>query len=189
MRAATPLLRRTAVAVLAALALTIASGCGGGGDQTFNDPDYPFSFEYPSGWTLTQSAASNDEATSQQRGAVTVALKEPYDQVVLTEFKLKKKLPAKTNGYRPEVDRIVARLTKQAGGDASDGKVVKYGGLPGYQYVVSYKSGNTQLKNTLTFLFRGQSEFQIGCQSAPDQREELSKGCDQILDSLEFEDD
>jgi hypothetical protein len=64
---------------------------------------------------------------------------------------------------------------------------VKYGGIPGYQYIVEYPGpDNLTLQNKLTFLFQGKHEFQINCQSSPKNRKDLNKGCDQILDSLEF---
>jgi hypothetical protein len=171
----------------ALLAGALLAGCGGGGSQSFTTPTYPFSFDYPDGWTLSRGAnftyGSGDSAVR----SVSAALKEPYDQVTITQYKLKKTLPEGINGYQPEVDRIVARLTKQAGGDASDAKVVKYGGVPGYQYIVEYPGPDKLLlQNKLTFLFKGRNEFQINCQSSPKNRKDLNKGCDQILDSLEF---
>jgi hypothetical protein len=181
-------MKRTLFTTLAAAVLggALLGGCGGGGSQSFTTPTYPFSFDYPSGWTLSRGAnftyGSNDSAVR----SVSAALKEPFDQVTITQYKLKKTLPAGTNGYQPEVDRIVARLTKQAKGSAGDAKVVKYGGVPGYQYVVEYPGGGKTLQNKLTFLFKGQDEFQINCQSAPENRKALNDGCDQILDSLKF---
>jgi hypothetical protein len=180
---------RTLVRTLAAalVAGAILSGCGGGGSQSFTTPTYPFSFDYPAGWTLARGANFSYGSADQALRSVSAALKEPYDQVTITQYKLKKTLPAGVNGYQPEVDRIVARLTKQAGGSAGDAKVVKYGGQPGYQYIVEYPGPDKiSLQNKLTFLFKGQFEFQINCQSSTKNRSELNKGCDQILDSLEF---
>lgn len=176
----------TATAVAIAVAV---SGCGGGGDQSFTTPTYPFSFDYPDGWTLTRGAKFNYGTTDSSVRAVSIALQDPFDQVTITQYKLKKTLPPGVNGYQPEVDRVVSRLTKQAGGTASDAKPVKYGGLPGYQYVVEYPGqGGMTLQNKLTFLFQGQNEFQLNCQSTPKNRAALNKGCDQILGSLEFKD-
>lgn len=181
-------MKARALIATALVALTVAlTGCGGGGDQSFNTPTYPFSFSYPSGWTLTRGANFTYGSSSEAVRSVSVALKEPYDQVTITQYKLKKTLPKGVNGYKPEVDRIVARLIKQAKGKASDAKTVNYGGIPGYQYTVEYPGGdNLTLQNKLTFLFQGQNEFQINCQSSPDKRDELNKGCDQVLDTLKF---
>lgn len=182
-----PMRSRIALALAAATMAVAFAGCGDGGDKSFETPTYPFSFDYPAGWTLTRGASFNYGASDSAVRSVSVALKEPFDQVTITQYKLKKTLPAGVNGYQPEVDRIVARLTKQAKGSASDAKVVKYGGIPGYQYVVEYPGAeNVTLQNKLTFLFQGQNEFQINCQSSPDKREELNKGCDQVLGSLKF---
>jgi len=171
----------------AVLAGALFAGCGSSGAQSFTTPTYPFSFSYPDGWTLARGANFTYGSSDTAVRSVSAALKEPYDQVTITQYKLKKTLPAGVNGYQPEVDRIVARLTKQAGGSAGDAKVVKYGGQPGYQYIVEYPGGeNIKLENKLTFLFKGQHEFQINCQSSEENREALNKGCDEILNSLKF---
>ncbi|MGH2905983.1 MAG: hypothetical protein ACRDKI_04350 [Solirubrobacterales bacterium] len=166
-----------------AVLAVVASGCGGSGDKAFSTPTYAYSFNYPGTWTLTRNTG---EGGSGMR-SVSVALKEPFDQATITQYKLKKTLPKGVNGNQAEVDRIVKALTRQAKGSASDGKPVKFGGLPGYQYVVHYPAGGgVKLANKLTFLFRGADEFQISCQSSPSHTHELNDGCDQILESLKF---
>lgn len=181
----TRMIAKTLTAAVVAGALF--AGCGSSGEQSFTTPTYPFSFNYPEGWTLARGANFTYGASDTAVRSVSAALKEPYDQVTITQYKLKKTLPAGVNGYQPEVDRIVARLTKQAGGSSGDAKVVKYGGQPGYQYIVKYPGGESiTLENKLTFLFKGQHEFQINCQSSAQNREVLNKGCDEILDSLKF---
>lgn len=179
-------MRRITATLLAAVIVAAASGCGGSGNQSFSAAGYPFTFNFPSSWTLTRGAGSDDSGGSALR-TVTVALKQPFDQASISQYRLKKKLPSGVNGYQPEVDRVVKRLTREAGGSAGDAKVVKYGGLPGYQYVLSYSSGGQKLQNQLTFLFQGENEFLIGCQSSPDKRNEMSDGCEQILESIEFD--
>lgn len=180
---------RSASAVVAILALVVVlSGCGGSDDKQteFTTPTYPFTFDYPEGWKLTRNAAFNYGSDAGVR-SVSVSLKDPYDQVTITQYKLNKTLPPNINGNQEEVDRIVARLAKQAKGTASDSKTVTYGGVPGYQYVVEYPAQDgATLRNTLTFLFKGKDEFQINCQSSPPNREALDKGCNQVLNTLKF---
>lgn len=168
------------LAVAALLAL-LAVGCGAAGDESFSSNDHPLSFDHPGDWTVTRTA----EGAGGANDVVTVALDQPYDQVTLSRFTMKKSLPKGENGYRSEVDRIVARLTRAAGGKHSDAKVVRYGGMPGYQYLLSYSAGGQQLQNLITFLFSGRDEFQIACQSTAENREELTEGCQLVLDSLE----
>lgn len=173
----------TAIVVIACMAV---SGCGDGEVKTFSTPTYPFSFNYPPGWKVTRNASFSYGSGSGER-SLSVALKEPYDQVTITQYKLKRTLKSGENGNQREVDRVVAKLTAQAKGTASDATTVKYGGIPGYQYVVEYPAaGGTLLRNTLTFLFKGDDEFQVNCQSSPKYRTELQKGCEKVLGTLKF---
>lgn len=175
-----------AAVIVVAFALLAATGCGGDSEKTFSTPTYPFSFSYPSDWKLTRNAAFNYGSGAGKR-SVSVSLKDPYDQVTITQYVLKKTLPEGVNGNRKEVDRIVARLTAEAKGTASDGEIVEYGDIPGYKYVVEYEAlDGTILRNQLVFLFKGKDEFQINCQSTEKNRKELEKGCELVLDTLEF---
>lgn len=178
---------RFAICSILALAAIALSGCGGGGEKTFSTPTYPFSFSYPEDWKLTRNAAFNYGAGS-GKASVSVSLKDPYDQVTITQYKLKKTLGEGVNGNRKELDRIVAKLTVEAKGTASEGEIVEYGGIPGYKYFVEYSSPDgTELRNQLVFLFKGDDEFQINCQSTDENREQLEQGCNLVLDTLKFD--
>jgi hypothetical protein len=172
-------LRAKLTLLAAALLAAFAAGCGPSPDQSFTASDHPLSFDFPGDWTLTRSGSGGGAIST-----LTVALNQPHDQVTISQYKLKKALPSGKNGYRSEVDRIVNRLTRAAKGQSSAAKVVKYGGMPGYQYVLKYDAGGVKLQNRVTFLFSGGDEFQLSCQSAAENREQLDEGCQQILDSL-----
>jgi hypothetical protein len=174
---------RTTGAMAAALALAVAAGCGG--DEQFETPTYPFSFEYPSGWKAARNAAFTFGAGER---SVSVIYKLPNDQVVVTQYKLNTTLPPGVIANQREVDRVVRRLAKQSGGTATEARKVEFGGISGYQYVIDYQSGGVPLRNTLTFLFRGDDQFQITCQSSEANREEVDKGCDMVLSTIKFED-
>lgn len=178
---------RLAIAAIGLIAIAIATGCGVGGSDTkeFSSPVYPFSFEHPSDWTTSRNATLQFGGTSGIR-TIAVQLKLPYNQAVISQYRLKRTLPPGVPANKKEIDRIVDILTKQSGGTASDGVAVTVGGIPGYQYTIEYSAGNTDLQNQVTFLFSGQDEFQINCQSTPDKRDEMAKGCKQILDTLKF---
>ncbi len=176
---------QVALAVALALAVTaLAAGCGG--DEKFATSTYPFTFEYPSGWKATRNAAFVYGAGAGER-SVAVQFKAPDDQVVVTQYKLQKTLPPGIVANQKEVDRIVRKLAKQSGGTATDARAVKYGGLPGYQYVIEYTTGGKQLRNTITFLFSGNDEFQVNCQSSTENRDVVDEGCDKVLSTLKFE--
>lgn len=177
--------RLTSVGLTCLLAVVVA-GCGGSGDQHFAADGYPFSFNYPSNWTLTHGGNFQYGGSGAALRSVSVALKDPFDQVTVTQYKLKKKLPNGENAYRPEVDRIVARMAREAGGKVSDAKAIKAGGLPGYQYLIAFSAGDAKLQSRLTLLFSGQNEYQISCQSTAENRSDLSDGCDQIVGSFKI---
>lgn len=160
------------------------AGCGSAtGAGSFSSESYPFSFSYPSSWTLSQSRAAGAD-----HGTVTVALREPLDQVQLTSFTMKKAIPAGENGNQSEVDAIVARVAKQDNGRAGKARAVEYGGVKGYQYTLSYPaSSNVDLEGRLTILFNSKTQISVNCQSSAENRKELAEGCDEILDSIKFD--
>lgn len=173
------------IALAFALAVTgLAAGCGG--DEKFETSTYPFSFEYPSGWKATRNAAFVYGAGAGER-SIAVVYKAPNDQVVVTQYKLQKTLPPGIVANQREVDRIVRKLAKQSGGKATEARPVNYGGIPGYQYVIEYTTNGQQLQNTITFLFSGDDEFQVNCQSSPENRDVIDEGCDKVLSTLKFE--
>lgn len=187
--------RRALTFALFALLLTalFATGCGGGDNDeaqsaTFESETYPFSFDYPEGWKLTRNANFTYGSDSGAERAVSVALVNPYDQVTVTQYRLRRAVPAGENGNKRELDKLVAKLTKQSGGTSSEGKVVEVGGLPGYEYVIEFESEDArQLQNRVTFLFEGKDEIQINCQSTEEKRDELLAGCDEILSTFKFD--
>lgn len=174
-----------AAAVLAVAALAIG-GCGGGGEERFATPTYPFSFDYPDDWKISRNVDFSFGSANAERQLAAI-YRQPYDQVTISQYKLRKTLPEGTNGNRREVDTVVERLTEQADGTSSEGKEVEFGGVPGYQYVTEYATPDEKmLQNTLTFLFKGRDEFLIICQSSEPNREKLNEGCNQILDTIQF---
>lgn len=179
-----------AVTLLVVFALAVMSGCGGSDDEEkqFSTKTYPFSFTYPEGWTVSRSAEFTFGTSGDDERSVSVALKLPFDQVTISQYKLSTTLKPGENADQAQVDRVVRRLTRRAKGSRSDGTTVEYGGLKGYQYTVEFPGqGDTTLTNRLTFLFSGDDEFLINCQSSPEMADALDAGCDQILDSLKFD--
>lgn len=181
---ATRLIGRTASVAAIIAVVAIASGCGSPtGAGSFSSDAFPFEFDYPSSWTLSQS-----EPTDTAPGIVTVALREPFDQVQVASFKLKKPVPPGEQGNKAEVESIVRRVASESGGKTSDGEAVEFGGAKGYRYVVSHKSqSGVQLENRITLLFNGENLVQVSCQSADANRETVASGCDEIVKSLKLD--
>lgn len=170
--------------LVASAVAVIAVGCGPApGAGSFSSDGYPFSFNYPSSWTLSQSRAAGAD-----HGTVTVALREPLDQIQLTSFTLKKAIPKGKTGMPSEVDAIVRRIAKQADTAPRKRRAVEYGGANGYQYTVTYPANErVELESRLTILFAGKTQILVSCQSTAENRAKLIEGCNEILESLKYD--
>lgn len=119
---------------------------------------------------------------------MTVALREPLDQVQLTSFAMRKSIPKGETGIESEVDAIVRRIARKAGAKPSRARAVEYGQARGYQYKLSYPaSEELELSSRLTFLFGGKTQITINCQSTDENRKQLADGCNEILNSLKLD--
>lgn len=173
------------VIIFVAIGIAKSGGNNTKPSSNFATPTYPFSFDYPAGWAVSKAAEFTYGSNDAER-SVSIVYKSPLDQAAITQYQLNRVLLTDQNGNQKEVDKIVKRLTKQAGGTASDAAVVTYNGVPGYQYTVEYNIGATALRNELTFLFKGDKEYQVTCQSTPQNRTVVEAGCVQILNSFKI---
>jgi hypothetical protein len=165
----------------AVVALLLVAGCGGGSDdKTFDLEGIGITFKYPSTFTpLTNVTVRNSAgAAAAARAAVeldnvNLIVVERYDlKVTITHDNLAK--------FKDDVDGVASR---QAGTLVS-GAEVEYGGLPGYEYVISLKRP-PEGQSRLVFLFDQATEYLINCQSTPPERNEIEKACRKALDTLE----
>lgn len=161
------MVRRSSL-VLAGLLLgasLAASGCGGGGDKTFDDENFGVTFEYPSkfhpitdvnfGRTAGAKAAAQSGVALDKANAVIVSR---YDLNVKID---KENLPR----FKGEIDNVISRLA----GRRVSGRRVEYGGLPGYEYVIDVESP-AQGRSRMAVLFDRATEYLINCQSTPSNR-------------------
>lgn len=174
--------RIAAVALVAVAA--VASGCGSPtGAGSFSSDAFPFEFDYPASWTLSQS-----EPTATDAGVVTVALREPFDQVHVASYELKKPIPRGEQGNQAEIETIIRRVAGESNGKVGKGEAVEFAGAKGFQYVVSYKTqSGVQLENKITVLFDGDNQIQVSCQSDADNRDAINAGCDEVLKTLKLD--
>lgn len=171
--------------LLAALGIaTLVAGCGPApGAGSFSSDDFPFSFNYPSNWTLSQALPGVSG-----NGTVTVALREPLDQVQLTSFTMKKSIPEGETAIQSEVDEIFRRVARNSAGKPGKARAVEYNGARGFKFTLTYPaSEQVKLRSRLTVLFSGKSQIAVNCQSTAENREQLMDGCDEILESLKFD--
>lgn len=143
---------RIAAAALAG-ALLLA-GCGGGAKpaqvQAVRGPG--FSFSAPPDWQVT---------VTRRQAAVRQG---PDGLVSVTVFPLLRPYrPALWRRVRDELDGVAEKLAASLRGRLQNAATVKIAGLPGRRYEISYAREGTRLRQRITFLLRGRTEYQLLC--------------------------
>lgn len=151
---------------------------------TFANESYPFAFEYPPEWSLNEDpsfAFGSGSATS----SVAVQLAAPENQVVISEYTLTRTLGPDENAPKDEIQGVVDELEDQTDGRAGRLKAVRFGGAPGYEYNLRFRVGDSQrLVSRIVYLFKGQRQIEVNCQSNRDGRAQIDAGCEEVLDTL-----
>jgi hypothetical protein len=142
--------RRKRVAV--ALAVVIASGCGGDGggeDRLIQGTGYTFSA--PEGWTVTRSGRE-------------VRVASGVDLVSVTRFALVRRFrPDLWEQVLPELDRAAAALARQQNGTVTAARTVTIAGRRARRYDVSYEHDGRELVERISFVLRGKTEYLLLC--------------------------
>jgi len=165
---------------VAGLAALLLAGCGGGGgDKTFDADQIGVTFKYSSKFHPIRNVSFQQSAGSQASARGGVAL-DDVDAIIVSRYDLKRTITAANLArYKGEVDRVISQLA----GKPESGARVQYGGLPGYEYVISIKSPPNG-RSRMAVLFDQATEYLINCQSTPAKRDEIESGCRKALDTL-----
>ena len=170
--------------MLAGLALLVGAGCGGGdkstGDRTFEADGIGITFRYPATFKPVGKVTFSQSAGAQPKARAGVRL-DRVNVIVVSRYDLRAKVTRKNlANFKPEVDGVIGRLA----GRRIAGRKVEYGGLPGYEYVISLKSPPNG-RSRLAVLFDDATEYLVNCQSTPEKRQAVAAACRQALDTLE----
>lgn len=164
-------------AVVAAL---LVAGCGGAADQTFDMQGIGITFKYPSAFTPIANVAVRRSAGANAAARAAVKL-DDVNLIVVERYDLNATITkANLSKFKDDVDGVASNLA----GTPVSGAEVEYGGLPGYEYVISLTSPPDG-QSRLAFLFDQATEYLINCQSIPAERNEIEKACRKALDTLE----
>ena len=170
------------IPLLAVLIMTfvLATGCGGGGDKTFEESGFDLTFKYPDSF----NEASNITVASEAGGSATdrkgVAL-DKDNLLLVTKFKLNTTVTeANVSRIKPEADQVMSQVS---GTDVS-GERVTVGGIPGFEYNFGL-SKPANGRSRFVMLFDGSTEYTLNCQSTPEKRDEVEEACQQAIDTLE----
>jgi len=178
---------KNALRALGAFAcLGVVSACGGGKDSetetaTFSGSGFPFTFEYPGDWELT-----DDVTVDQSVGGApdeTIALGLDNDNaIVLQRFTLSLEVDeANLDRAKAEFDSLVQELDPEAIG-AETGEIASY---PSLDYESIALTTPAEGESRFIVLFEGDQEYLINCQSTPENREEVESACERALETLE----
>jgi hypothetical protein len=165
---------------LAGLALPLVAGCGGGGgDKTFDADGIDITFKYPSKFHRIQNVTFSRSAGAKAAARAGIAL-DKVNAIIVSRYNLRATITSATLArYKDEVDSVISQLA----GTRVSGRRTTYGGLPGYEYVISLKSP-PKGQSRMAVLFDRRTEYLINCQSTPPDRNEVEQACRQALDTL-----
>lgn len=159
--------------LLALVIAAAASGCGGGGTKApetgklVSGPG--FTFQAPNGWTIT-TAPHSAAAT---RDAITL--------VSVTVLPLARAYrPALFQRVAGELDRVAATLAAKLHGTVTSSRTVDLAGGSVREYEITH----AQIVDRLTFVLRGQREFQLTCRWR--KQDGAPAACNQLVLSFGF---
>jgi hypothetical protein len=169
--------------LLAALCALALVACGGDSEDggTFDQSDFPFTFEYPDGFQVTDDVTINRQLGNGADAQAAVALDDD-DLIILQSFTLKAEI---NESNLDVIQKELTRLLDQVD-PGTTLKPTRVAGLLGLTGELSTVPDVEDGHSTLTFFFDGDQEYEINCQSTPDHRDDVDAACTQALDTLKL---
>jgi hypothetical protein len=160
-------------AILAAFALVVA-GCGSG-DRTSplkNVQGTGYTFSAPASWEIVRTARQVQAVEGKKSFALVAVSRLPLLHVFRAELWSK---------VVPELDRVADGVAQQQHGSVTEAKDVKISGEPARKYLVAYDLRGKKLVETIAFVLRGKTEYELLCRYAQDGS---SDACDTLLETF-----
>ena len=140
---------------------------------------FDVTFSIPGGFNIAHDISVSKSACANAVDQAAVSI-DPDNLVIVQRYNLNTAITSENlANFKGEVDKVIGQLA----GHSVSGHEVEYGGLPGYEYVISV-SQPAQGQSRLAVLFDDKVEYLVNCQSTPDQRDKVEKGCRTVLDSI-----
>lgn len=100
--------------------------------------------------------------------------------IIVQRYNLATKVTSRNlSRFKAEVDEVVSGLA----GEPVSGRLVSYGGLPGYEYVIGLRNPRDG-SSRLAVLFDNEVEYLLNCQSTPSRRVKIDRNCPLVLKSI-----
>jgi hypothetical protein len=178
--------------LLAALAIivlgAVTAGCGGSASSAeetssaaqFDRRGFDITFEYPRDFAPDDNLRFAS-TTGEGHAASTAIGLDRENVIVVSRYDLLRPVTAENVlDVKAEVDGVITKLA----GKQHSGRLIEYGGLPGYAYNVRLSAPPKGLSRVYV-LFDGDVEYFLNCQSTPDVRYVLDAACQQALATLD----
>jgi hypothetical protein len=177
--------RLLGVAVIALLMV----GCGGGDDggddgeaatTTFDDDRFGITFEYPEDFRLGDVTEVDRSAGGESTADQGIGIDDD-NAIFISRYELAAQVTEDNlDDVQVELDGVVRDLV-----DAEvTGERTTVGGLFAFQYVDVPVEPPADGESDLTFVFDGDIQYQINCQSTPNHRSRMDDACQQALATL-----
>jgi hypothetical protein len=172
------------VALVATIALVALAGCGGDDDDSepsiFESESFPFTFEYPDGFEVTDDVSISQELGVAADETVGIAMDDD-NALLLQRFTLNRAIGQGTLDLaKQELDALVQQFDP----DAAPGEPGELAGFPSLTYDAVALTTPEEGESRLIVLFEGDQEYLINCQSSPDGRDEIEEACDLAIETL-----
>jgi hypothetical protein len=172
--------------------LGVLAACGGGGggggndgdrassERTFSEDAYAISFKYPSYLTEGKVTEVAESAGGEPVAQTALAIDEA-NAIFLAKYEVNAEVTGENIAtFAPQVDELVQQLT----GRPARGQTTEVGGLPAIRYEEVDLRTPPEGKSRLVFLFDGAVEYLVNCQSTPEERDAINRGCDRVLTTM-----
>jgi len=173
---------RSALAAPLLLSALALSACGGDDDGgTFDREEFPFTFDYPDGFEVTEDVTVDQALGAQADETAAVGLDD--DNILLVQrFTLNLEIDESNLEL---AKREIDALAQQADPDAA-AEETEVAGLPALELDGIEVPTVDEGTSSLTIIFDGDQEYYLNCQSTPDHREEVDEACALALETFEL---
>jgi len=160
------------------------SACGGSdsddsGPKTFESDAYPFTFEYPASFDVSDDVGVSQNLGGSTEDTTAVAI-DDSNGIILQRATLNATVTEGNLGAaKRQFDALIHRVDPGA-----SGKPGRIAGFPSLTYAAFALKSVPDGESQVTFLFDGRDEYVINCQSTPQERETIQAACDQALSTL-----
>jgi hypothetical protein len=182
-----PRISAIAVALVVLPVAFALGGCGfsvscgadkAGGVETYADPDYGYSFAYPSNWVLDEDTTLEVESGINRANGVSVfdpdGANADGSYLDLFEVSVYELGFTVDESMMPDIKPELEALMADAGTQDATWKTVealadaKVAGLSGFKATIEHSVDGTPVKSTTYFLFNGSIEYELILQAMPE---------------------